>query len=337
LILPREWHEELVASAARAPSAHNTQPARWRFADGMVELHQRVDRRLAVGDPTGRDQAIALGCAWEGMALALSQRGVRLGAPQCVADEASRSLALVARATVEDGHPEDPLARAVPLRRAHRGAFPPATPELLHQLAEFHRDHPEVVLERDPEALRRIGADYDAAAVRGLLLPGFAEELYAWTRFHRSHPGWSRDGLAADCLALSPWEAAAARIVMRPPIVRALGAAGLAKILVSEAVKVRSSTAIAFLFAESGEDPFQTGRSFYRIWLELAARGFAAVPMSALGDDPAAAAMIVSRHAPRQGMALVNTLRIGPMPDPMPPASARLPARELLLDAVTGA
>lgn len=60
--LDRAQQLELVREASRAPSAHNTQPARWRFLpDGTVELREDITRRLTVGDPTGRDAGAGLG------------------------------------------------------------------------------------------------------------------------------------------------------------------------------------------------------------------------------------------------------------------------------------
>ncbi len=176
-----------------------------------------------------------------------------------------------------------------------------------------------------------IGREYDAAAAAGLRDPAFAKELYAWMRFSPRHPDWSRDGLAADCLSLSPLEAWGGQIAMRPGVVWALAALGLAGLLVSEAAKVRSASALALLFAPRSENPFATGRVFYRFWLDLAASGFSAVPMSALADSPEHSRRLVAAHAPGKDAALINIFRVGPTPEPPPAESARLPAEELLL------
>ena len=150
-------------------------------------------------------------------------------------------------------------------------------------------------------------------------------------RFSSRHPDWFRDGLTADCLALSSFEAWGGRLAMRPGVVRVLAALGLARILVSEAAKVRSATVVALLFARRSEDPFETGRAFYRFWLDLAASGFSAVPMSALADSPEHSRRLMSAHAPGGDIALINAFRAGPAPEPPPAESARLPAEELLL------
>src|SRR5688572_260010 len=77
-MLSREQQLMAVALAGRAPSPHNIQPARWRFAGDTVELWEDTSRWLSVGDPTGRDNCLALGMAWEGLTIALSNEDVTL-------------------------------------------------------------------------------------------------------------------------------------------------------------------------------------------------------------------------------------------------------------------
>jgi nitroreductase len=326
----REVQLALLASASRAPSPHNTQPARWRFAGDRIELHECVDRRLFAGDPTGRDQAIALGAAWEGMAIALSEHGFQLGAMQRMPD-VDEPVRGVGFATVEPGAVQDSLAPAVRTRRAYRGTFAAADAGARLRLDELARRWPANAWVRESDVLASVGREYDAAAAAGLRNPAFARELYAWMRFSPRHPDWSRDGLAADCLALSPLEAWGGQLAMRPGAVRVLAALGRAGMLVSEAAKVRSATGLALLLAPRSEDPFVTGRTFYRFWLDLAGSGFAAVPMSALSDSPDHSRRLLATHAPGRDVALINVFRIGPTPEPAPAASARLPAEELLL------
>jgi hypothetical protein len=263
------------------------------------------------------------------MAIALSEVGFDLGPPQRVSGEGA--IRRYAHASITSGATADPLGAAIRVRRAHRGLFPVADTAQRQQLEALGRRWAAHAWVRNAESLGAIARDYDAAAAGGLRDPAFAEELYRWMRFSPRHPGWSRDGLAADCLALSSFEAWGGSIAMRPGVVRILVALGMGSVLVSEAAKVRSATALALLLAPKGEDPFTTGRAFHRFWLDLAATGFSAVPMSALADSPKHARRLLSAHAAGKDVALINVFRIGPTPHPPPPESARLPAGELLL------
>ena len=65
----------MVATAARAPSVHNTQPWRFRIAGDIIELHADPDRILMQIDPAGRELMISCGAALFGLRLGLRQLG----------------------------------------------------------------------------------------------------------------------------------------------------------------------------------------------------------------------------------------------------------------------
>ncbi|MFB9312711.1 Acg family FMN-binding oxidoreductase [Nocardioides plantarum] len=54
---------EVVATACRAPSIHNSQPWWWRVSEGAIELHADRTRRLPHADPLGRNLLISCGSA----------------------------------------------------------------------------------------------------------------------------------------------------------------------------------------------------------------------------------------------------------------------------------
>lgn len=69
--------EGLVATAARAPSLHNSQPWRFRVRPAVIELLADPERRLRVADPDGRELRIACGAALFNLRLGLLGLGVR--------------------------------------------------------------------------------------------------------------------------------------------------------------------------------------------------------------------------------------------------------------------
>lgn len=70
----------VIARAATAPSAHNTQPWLPRVVDeaGVIELGVERGRTLPAGDPTGRDTLLALGCWVEAASVAAAAEGAHL-------------------------------------------------------------------------------------------------------------------------------------------------------------------------------------------------------------------------------------------------------------------
>ena len=113
----------LIATAARAPSVHNTQP--WRFQVGHSAIELRCDprRKLRV-DPVGREMLISCGAALFGLRLAIRSLGYQ-PVVELLPDPAR--LRLLARVMAGAAEPmtvmEREMLMAVPHRHTHRGGF----------------------------------------------------------------------------------------------------------------------------------------------------------------------------------------------------------------------
>jgi nitroreductase len=59
----RDTLYDIVATATRAPSVHNTQPWLWRGTSHGLELHADRSRQLPAGDPDGRNLVLSCGSA----------------------------------------------------------------------------------------------------------------------------------------------------------------------------------------------------------------------------------------------------------------------------------
>ena len=334
--LSREQQLELVALANRAPSAHNTQPARFRFENDAVLLFEDVTRRLAVGDPEGRDALTSIGAALEGLHLALGAHGLAIGETKTVDSEeetrysVSPSVRCRARGTIRPGAPAA-LSAMVHRRQSHRGRFMPSEPSALARLADVARADGDVTLITDASDIRYLADLHDASSHHFMRDRAFQAEVYEWMRLSPADPRWHRDGLTADCLAMSPAERAVAGIVMRPRVFSMLDTLGAIRPLITEAPQVRSAAAIAVLHRPGTEHGIDIGRRFYRFWLEITAAGFHACPMSALSDLPVSAGAIRARWNIPPDRRLVNVFRIGTAPAGEIPRSPRLPAAELLV------
>jgi nitroreductase len=325
---PRETLEALVREAARAPSAHNVQPARWRFEPGGdVVLFRALDRVLPVADPTGHDVDVSLGAAFEGMSIALSRLGFALGVPVPERSAEAEGCRPVVRARITSGAVVDPLAGAVLARRSYRGRFTRRGARELSSARSVQADDVHVI--DDALDIRLSSRSHDAATWRFESQRRHHAELWSWLRLSRRDPRYHRDGLTADCLALSLPERIAARVLLRPFVFSALGRLRVARHLVSEAPQVTSAIALVLFMPLRADPAFGVGRRFYRLWLELTAAGLHAAPMSASADDPAARAQYEA-VVPKDRR-LANVLRVGHAPAGRVAESPRLPVGELMV------
>ena len=331
----------LVAEANRSPSAHNTQPARWRFLPGgRVHLLEDVSRRVPFADPTGKDAMVSLGAAFEGMSLALSCRGLGLRAPDLadldLGDPTEGGATdggpyrLVASTTLVEAGAREPLAEFVTLRRSYRGRFQ-ADPSVLKSVRSLADTQEGLSVIDAPTEIADLARAHDRSSYRFLEIPELQAELYAWLRFTPAHPDWQRDGLTADCMAMSFLEARAAVMLFRPGMFRVLKLTGLGRLATAEAGATRSAAALLVLHQGQGAGWFEAGRSFYRIWLELTRRGLSACPMSALADDLDECASLRTRCGLEPDASVINVFRVGKAPPDGAPKSPRLPPDELLV------
>jgi nitroreductase len=123
--IPAHTVTQMLATAARAPSVHNTQP--WRFAVGphAIDLYADTDRKLGQ-DRDGRQMLISCGAAVFGLRLAV--RGLGYLPAVTLFSERSRPW-LLARVALGPMAPvteaERRMLAALPHRHTHRGAFDP--------------------------------------------------------------------------------------------------------------------------------------------------------------------------------------------------------------------
>ncbi len=317
----------LVKDARRAPSVHNIQPARWAAEASGLTLLADPARTLPIADPSGHDVRVSLGAAWEGMAIALSRLGFEVAAPEMGAGQG------VAKLRFSRGGTADPLAEQVQRRATFRGVFRP-TPAAALDALETRLEASEIVVVRNRNDIRDCAKLADDATDEFLLDPRYWRETWRWLRLSHAHPAWNRDGLNADALALSGIERALGGVLMAPAGFELMRRLGLARALVSERAKTESAGALLLFTAPLNEDSFQTGRAFYRRWLEVTAAGLGLCPMSVLADLPRANEAIRARFALPEARRLVNVLRVGAPPSAFPARlTPRLPAEELLLAA----
>ncbi|MFC7379475.1 hypothetical protein [Brevundimonas sp. GCM10030266] len=313
---------DIVADAALSPTVHNVQPTLWRRIDaGTVAVLQAEGRTLPVGDPTGRDVAASHGSAVEGFLIAAGARGLAFVAEAGEDGE-------IARLRATGSASPDPLAPVLRTRRTWRGKFAESpAPGVLETLTATA---PDLTVLSEADDIAAVAALNDVASLKGFRDHGFRRELLAWMRLSRGHPLWAVDGLNAEAMGMSGMEAFGAGIVLRPRVFETLDRLGMAGALTGEAAVVRSAAAVALFHRPADEPPFDTGRRWHRVWLEMARLGLSAAPMTVLADDPEAEAALAMRFGRPAGTRLVTVFRLG-LPIGDLPAPARRSVDDLIV------
>lgn len=330
-----EHWQRWAIKAARAPSAHNTQPACWHIDAGNgIYLFENLDRQLKVADPQKRDHYIGLGAAFEGLCIAASEDGVELAPPafDCAPgfdyDPAThRPLAFT---SVRGPCNPDFLAPYVPRRATYRGKFT----DLRRRGAAFKawaERNPDILLADEASDITRIADWYDRCAYEFAKDEACYTELYCWLRFNDRHPDWNRDGLNANALAMGAVEKGLGAYVAHPTVFQLWKKLGLGKHFVSEKAAIRSASCILIFTGDRELSAFHMGRRFYRLWLEIASLGFALCPMSALSDHPWGRERLRAGWDIPADRHIVNVLRVGIPPKGLPQPAARLPDDELFI------
>jgi nitroreductase len=324
---------DLAALANRAPSVHNTQPARFALdEEGNILIAADLSRHLSVGDPTGRDMGLSCGAALEGMAMALAARGTGVLVDDLwEADIRSwrPGYRLAARLMPAGEASPSPLADWTEKRFTWRDSFSAAAPEALADLEQWAVEADDITFAGGPDALAFIAALNDEASLSVMRERAFRDELVAWMRLTPAHPAYAFDGLNLDALRMGRLEGAVAGRVLASPLFHLADRLGLGKTLVAEAGKTMTAAACLLFHRPEGESPVVSGRAFYRFWLGFTRFGFAGWPMAVLADVPSASEALRQRFPLPPGHRLINVLRVGPAPLTLP--KYRLPPRDLVL------
>jgi nitroreductase len=296
--------EDALALAARAPSAHNTQPWTVRVEGERLSVHPDLSRWLRHGDPMRRDLHLSLGAFVEALRIACIAKGVHAeeiaGAPPALAT-------FTLREREEPDAAEREEASLLRRRQTSRLAYSPRAPEA-HVLDEVGQ-----IARRAGLDLHLVGAnaadrrDLDAwhfAATRETWLdPRALAELARWLRFDPEGARRPEDGLSTHCLGLSLGETAAMAALLRPGLWSAARAAYVAPVLAGALARAETrafeqAPIIGVLIApgdvravadvnapaHAPTPAHAAGSGFLRLWMAATRLGLALGPTSALLD-----------------------------------------------------
>ena len=202
--IPADQVEYLIATAARAPSVHNTQPWRFRVGTYAIELYADPRRKLRA-DPAGREMLISCGAALFGLRLAVRSLGY-LPVVELLPDRAQ--LRLLARLSLGAAEPmtaaERQLLGALPHRHTHRGPWArgPLPAGLIAGLQhDALVEGAELALLDRAIAYQKLADVTGAIAQRLSLDPAAQDDTRRWTR-DAADPDY--DGVPAHAFPAQP-------------------------------------------------------------------------------------------------------------------------------------
>ena len=184
---------DAIRFATLAANGHNTQPWRFRVAEGAIDIVADFARRTPVVDPDDHHLYVSLGCAAENLAIAAGA----LWRPGEI--EIAPGAEFAARFHASTGAPgTDPLVAAIGQRQSTRADYDGRSVgsgdlEALRQAAAIA--DVDLVLVTDPRAIGQVRDLVIAGNDRQMADPAFNRELKQWIRFNPRSAIASGDGL----------------------------------------------------------------------------------------------------------------------------------------------
>jgi nitroreductase len=326
----------MLDAARTAPSAHNSQPWRFRPSPQGLELGWAADRELPHGDPTRRYLMAGLGAAAEAAALGAAREG-RHGSVTWGFDPAAR---IVARIEATDDAPsssELTLARTLPERATTRLPFgreetpAPALRAIVHEAEEAGCS---MAVLTGASGLTRFADLVVEGTARNMADGAVYEEFHGWLRLGR-RAATAVDGLTGPALGFGPVRGALSVPLMSTAAMRVWRATGVHRLLAGTQRRLaRGCGSACLLVARSPEarSLFEGGRVMLRVWLAATAAGLRVHPMTAPLDHAETRGRLSDLFGLPSDAATVVCLRLGR--GPAAPRSPRLSPAALLEPAV---
>jgi hypothetical protein len=223
------------------------------------------------------------------------------------------------------------LAPPVPVRATFRGLFDPMPPAVHGSFRHWASSREDLIPIAERGQIHELSELYDHCAYEFAKNPAYYAELYSWLRFNQRHKNWPRDGLNASALGLTVWERIFGPYAAHPVAFDIWKALGLGKLMVSEKKAIRSAAFLLVFVLAKDVSPFDTGRLFYRLWLEISALNMALCPMSSISDNKSGERYLRDKFGIPPGKKIVNIFRVGIPPRGLPKPSSRLPVQELIV------
>lgn len=319
----------LLAEVSLAPSAHNTQPAKWSYKKGFVFLTIEESRCLPIADPKNHDSCIGLGASILGMKIALAKRNLSLS-DEIYCDDGP--VYYTGQINNQENRYLNELSFFPAYRYSHRGFFKKSSKSILANIHDVLKEEQFLKVVTDKQLIKEIASDHDKASYSFLKQESYFRELFSWLRFKKEDTNYYRDGLNIDSMGLNFIEKIGAQIVMKPTVFNFFKTIGLGQLVTSEASKVSSASGLLIVCCLDNESYLKRGEHLYHSWLLLTKLEMSASPLSTIVDDPEYREKWSAKVGLPEDGQIINILKFGPSDLKVMPKRSRLAAEQILKD-----
>lgn len=189
--------EELIQSAIKAPSGHNTQPWKFRVEGNAIIIYPDYERKLPVVDADNHALFISLGCALENLVIAAQYFGFKTNTTYYTEQTANESIVVqLTPSSAEKGN--GVLFNFIDTRQATRNKYNgEAIPEMDIQklkIVSKQEDVQTILLTAEKDIKPIIGLVKEGNSLQ-FSNPSFIAELIKWIRFNKKTAIKQGDGL----------------------------------------------------------------------------------------------------------------------------------------------
>ncbi len=193
----------LLNYAVMAPSAHNTQPWKFKINEGEILLYLDKDKTLPVSDPTHRESFLSLGTALENLQIAANHFGFSTTISPFPNPNDEH---LVARIKLTPGISDTALNKLFPAlknRLSNRNLYEDKTvpTTFLEELATLKEEGISLHLVSEKEKINQISDLIFDGSTEMMKSTTFREELSGWLRHNFTR---QPDGMPGFTLGLNP-------------------------------------------------------------------------------------------------------------------------------------
>jgi hypothetical protein len=186
--------KQIIQSATRAPSGHNTQPWNFLVEGNAIKIFPDYTRRLPIVDPDDHALFISLGCALENLILAAKHFGYHA----TVDFKASQNEECIKVSLIKEiPNLECDLYFQIDKRQVTRNVYlNKLIPDNeIRQLLEVGKEKDVYIKTLSKKEFGSIIPFIEAASLKQFRNPAFKNELVSWVRFNENTATETSDGL----------------------------------------------------------------------------------------------------------------------------------------------